>query len=201
MSKQGVKGDDLGCQDWVTLNPTTFPLRGHARRNIMIVTKAPKELLKYPCYYATLRLHASYADGTPAGTKEVLICAQNKQVKGTPVMGATVLTISSPENTPGRYLASASCSNTSETHAMSLTCQGILSKVGAGGGGAAIVKRFLMSSERCTDRPGMLLPFDVRSLLRGLGPVRRGGESALLLDHGGQVARRAGGGGAEADRD
>jgi hypothetical protein len=38
-----------------------------------------------------------------------------------------------------------------------------LSKVGAGGGGAAIVKRFLMSSETLYGQTGMLLPFDVRS--------------------------------------
>jgi hypothetical protein len=162
MSSQGIKGDDLGCQGWVTLNPTTFPLRGHTRRNVMVIAKTPKELLKYPYYYATLRLHASYADGKPAGMKEVLICAQNKQVKGTPAVGATVLTISAGNN-PGRYLASASYSNTSETHATSLACQGILSKVGAGGGGAAIVKRFLMSSETLYGQTGMLLPFDVRS--------------------------------------
>jgi len=160
VSARGVKGDDLGCAGWVTVNPPTFTLKGHARRSVMILTKMPKEAAKYPSYYGTLRLHVSYADGKPAGTKDALICAQNKQVAGTPAVGATVLTVS--ETAPARYLASASFSNIGETHATGLTCQGALSIVGGGGGGAAIVKWFQMSSE-AYGQTGLLLPFESRS--------------------------------------
>jgi hypothetical protein len=157
---RGVPGDDLGCSGWVTLEPSTFTLRGHARRNLTILAKMPKESTKYPSYYGTLRLHVSYADGKSAGVREALICAQNKQVAATPILGATVLTIS--ESGPSRYFASATFSNGGETHVTALSCQGVLSIVGAGGGGAAVAKRFLMSSEQFGQR-GAMLPFDVRS--------------------------------------
>ena len=160
VSAQGVKGDDLGCAGWVTVNPPTFTLKGHARRSVMILTKMPKEAAKYPSYYGTLRLHVSYADGKPAGTKDALICAQNKKVAGTVLLGATVLTVS--ESGPARYLASASFSNTGETHVTGLSCQGALSIVGGGGGGAAIVKWFQMSSE-AYGQTGLMLPFESRS--------------------------------------
>lgn len=157
---RGVKGDDLACNGWVTVNPATFTLRGHARRNLTILARMPKESTKYPSYYGTLRLRVSYPDGTSAGVREVLIYAQNKQVAATPFLGATVLTIS--ETGPSRYFASATFSNGGETHVTALNCQGVLSIVGAGGGGAAVARRFLMSSEQFGQR-GALLPFDVRS--------------------------------------
>jgi hypothetical protein len=157
---RGVNGDDLGCSGWVTLEPSTFTLRGHGRRNLTILARMPKESTKYASYYGTLRLHVSYADGKSAGVREALICAQNKQVAATPFLGATVLTIS--ESGPSRYFASATFSNGGETHVTALSCQGVLSIVGGGGGGAAVAKRFLMSSEQFGQR-GAMLPFDVRS--------------------------------------
>jgi hypothetical protein len=160
VSGRGVKGDDLGCAGWVTITPLTFPMKGHARRSVSVLVKMPKEVVKYPSYYGTLRLHVSYADGKPAAVKDALICIQNKQVTGTPSLSAAVLTIS--EATPSRYLASGSFSNTGETHATALTCQGVLSLIGAGGGGAAVVKRFLMSSE-AYGQTGIMLPFESRS--------------------------------------
>ena len=68
-NSRGVKGDDLACNGWVTVNPATFTLRGHARRNVTIMAKMPKEATKYPSYYGTLRLRVSYPDGTLGGVK------------------------------------------------------------------------------------------------------------------------------------
>jgi hypothetical protein len=160
VSSRGVNGDDLACTGWVTVNPATFTLRGHARRNVTILAKMPKEATKYPSYYGTLRLRVSYPDGTSAGVRDALICTQNKQVTATPVLAATVLTVS--ETGPSRYFASATYSNAGEIHVPSLSCQGVLSIVGAGGGGPAVIKRFLLSSEQYGQR-GAMLPFDVRS--------------------------------------
>jgi hypothetical protein len=160
VSSRGVRGDDLACTGWVIVNPATFTLRGHARRNVTILAKMPKEAIKYPSYYGTLRLRVSYPDGTSAGVKDALICTQNKQVTATPFVAPTVLTVS--ETGPSRYLASATYSNGGEIHVPSVSCQAVLSIVGGGGGGAAVVKRLLLSSEQYGQR-GALIPFDVRS--------------------------------------
>jgi hypothetical protein len=127
---------------------------------VSVLARMPKDIAKHPTYYGTLRFHISYADGKPAGVKEALICVQNKQVIGKPVMDATVLTIS--ETGPSRYQASASCKNAGETYVTELTCQGVLSLVGGGGGAASILKRFLMSSE-AYGQTGLLLPVDSRT--------------------------------------
>ena len=192
---RGVKGDDLACSGWVTVSPSTFTLRGHARRNLTVMAKMPKESTKYPSYYGTLKLHVSYADGKLGGVKEALICAQNKKVPATPILGATVLTIS--ETGPSRYFASATFSNGGEAYVGSLSCQGVLSIMGAGGGGAAVVRRFLMSSEQYGQR-GTLLPFDVRSF-SGVLDLSDIAAEHLLLDVDSQLPRRAAGWNAKTD--
>ncbi len=159
-SGRGVRGEELSCSDWVTIAPNKFTLKGHGRQNMAVVVKMPKEAGKYPSFYGTLRLRLSYADGKPGGTKDNWICVQNKPVVGTPLLEAKVLTVS--ETSPSRYLVTASFQNTGETHATSLTCQGVLSIVGGGGLGSAVYKRFQMTSE-AVGQTGILLPFESRT--------------------------------------
>jgi hypothetical protein len=156
----GVQGDELGCADWVTLNPKEFSLKGHIQRSISVVAKMPKEAAKYRNYYGILRLHISYADGKPAGTKEALVCVQNKKLSENLSVEPRVLTIY--EVAPSRYQASAQFTNTGGSYVDKLTCQGVLSVIGAGGGGAAILKRFLMTSE-ALGQTGILMPIEVRN--------------------------------------
>jgi hypothetical protein len=157
---KGVRGEELNCSSWVTLTQNKFTLKGHGVQRLGVVAKMPKEIGKYPTFYATLKLSLTYADGTSAGTKVSWICLQNKPVTGAPSLGATVLTVS--ETSPARYLVTGAFSNMGETHATSLTCQGVLSVVGGGGTGAAVYKRFQMTCE-AVGQTGILLPFESRS--------------------------------------
>jgi len=157
---QGIRGDDLSCADWVTVTPNQFTLKGHTRRNVGIVVKMPKEAVKYPNFYGTLKLRLSHADGLPAGMKEAWICLQNKPVAGTPSLAPQVLTVS--ETSPSRYLVVGSFVNAGATHVESLTCRGYLSVVGGGGTGAAVYKQFQMTCET-VGQTGILLPFESRS--------------------------------------
>ena len=156
----GTPGEELGCDQWVTLAPKEFSLKGHVQRSVSVLARMPKEATKHRDYYATLRLHVSYADGKSAGTRDALICVQNKKVADQPTVAAPVLTIA--EMSPSRYMASASFINTGATHANGLTCQGMLNLIGAGGGGASILTRFLMTSE-AFGQTGILLPIEARS--------------------------------------
>jgi hypothetical protein len=159
-NSRGVRGEELSCSGWVTLTPNKFTLKGHGRQNLSVVARMPKEAGKYPSFYGTLRLRFSYADGKPAGTKDSWICLQNKPAVGAPLLAPTVLTVS--ETSASRYLVTASFQNTGETHATSLTCQGVLSIVGGGGLGSAVHKRFQMTSE-AVGQTGILLPFESRT--------------------------------------
>jgi hypothetical protein len=159
-NSRGVRGEDISCNDWVTVMPAKFSLRGHGRQNLAVVARMPKEAGKYPSFYGTLRLRLSYADGKPAGTKDSWICLENKPVPGTPLLGANLLTVS--EVSASRYIVTASYQNTGETHATSLTCQGVVSIVGGGGLGSAVYKRFQMTCE-AVGQKGILLPFETRT--------------------------------------
>jgi len=159
VNANGVRGDDLGCADWVTVTPNKFTMKGHTQRSLSVLAKMPKESKKYPSYYGVLNFSVSYADGKPGTAKETYVCVQNKQGVGTPSVAPTVLTVS--EASPSRYLTTGGFMNSGETH-VTPTCQGVLSVVGAGGGGAAIYKRFQMTSE-AYGQTGIQLPLETRS--------------------------------------
>ncbi len=154
---RGVRGDDLNCTDWVTVEPRQFAMNGYSRTNLRVIARMPKGVAQYPCYYGVLKLQVSYRDGTPAGIRETYICIQNKQVVATPLVGSTVLTIS--ETGPSRYMVAAGYQNAGEMY-VTPSCLGDLSVLGVGG--MTTYKRFLMSSEVHGQR-GIMLPFEARS--------------------------------------
>jgi hypothetical protein len=156
-NSRGVRGDDLSCADWVTVEPREFTMNGYSRTNLRVLARMPAGAAQYPCYYGTLTLRIFYRDGQFAGTKKTNICVQNKQVPGTPLLAATVLTVS--ETGPSRYLVVGGYMNAGEMY-LTPACQGDLSALGVGG--VATFKRFLMSSESLGQK-GILLPFQARS--------------------------------------
>ena len=79
-NSRGVRGDDLSCADWVTVEPRQFTMNGYSRTNLRAVARMPKGVAQYPCHDGTLKLRIFYRDGKPAGTRETYICIQNKKV-------------------------------------------------------------------------------------------------------------------------
>ncbi len=156
-TNHGVRGDDLSCVDWVTIEPRQFTMNGYSRVNLRVLARMPKGAAQYPCYYGTLKLRLSYRDGTPASTKETYICVQNKQVPATASAVPAVLSLS--ELTPGRYQVTAGYRNAGELY-LTPFCLGDVSVAGVGG--VSTYKRFLMSSETYGQR-GLLLPLQART--------------------------------------
>lgn len=151
---QGIKGDDLGCADWVTLQPSQFKLNGYGRRNLNVIVRMPATATKYSHYYGTLRLHTTYEDGSPAGTKTALVCLNNTKVAAENLIGSTTFTLA--ELTPSRYLVTAGFLNSGVTY-VTPKCRGALT-----GPLSAIYKQFLMNSE-AHGQTGILLPFETRA--------------------------------------
>ena len=157
-NSHGIRGDDLSCADWVTVEPRKFSLRGYSRMNLRVIAKMPKGAAQYPVYYGALTLRATYSrDKQQAGVKETYICVQNKQVTGTPTVAAAVLTLS--ETGPSRYLVTGGYMNGGEMY-VTPSCQGVLSLAGVGG--VTNYKRFLMSSENYGQK-AIMLPLEARS--------------------------------------
>jgi hypothetical protein len=149
-----IKGDDLGCVDWVAVQNPQFTLQKYGKRNLSLIVRMPQTATQYSNYYGTLRLHATYADGTPAGMKTANVCVRNGKVAGTNVIDARQPSIAVAS--PGRYWMTASFLNGGVTH-VTPKCKGLLT-----GSGDVIYKQFLMDSE-APGQDGILLPFESRT--------------------------------------
>jgi len=152
----GIKGEDLGCVDWVTVMPQQFTLQGYGRRTLNMVVRMPPTATQYSNYYGTIRLHAAYRDGSPAGMKTANVCVKNGKATATNVISP--MSISFAGLTPARYLVTSSFLNNGVTH-VTPRCKGILTPVGQLD---AKYQQFLMSSE-ASRQTGIFLPFETRT--------------------------------------
>lgn len=151
---RGIKGDELGCAEWVTIQPQQFTLQRYGRRNLNVVVRMPATATQYSHYYGTLRLHVTYPDGSPGGTKLARVCLKNGKVPATNLIDPTTITMSF--STASRYIVTASFLNGGVTHVRP-KCRGLLT-----GEGDAKYKQFLMSSEAYS-QTGIFLPFESRT--------------------------------------
>lgn len=154
VSGRQVKGEDLGCAEWVTLQPQEFTLQRYGRRNVNLIVRMPATATQYSHYYGMLRLHSTYQDGSPAGTRTAIVCVRNSKATSANLIDPTSFTTAGL--TPSRYLATASFRNGGVTH-VTPRCVGVLS-----GAGGVAYKKFLMNSE-ANGQTGIFLPFETRT--------------------------------------
>lgn len=153
-----ILGQDFGCVDWVTIQPTQFRLRGYGRQNLKIVSKMPDLENPLPNYYATVKLRATYEDGHTGGTSEGLIYLTTRNVLPAPGVMPGPLTLS--ESSPSRYIVTASFSNVGNTHILP-RCRALLTEVTAGVGAGPTLRDVEMSSATY-DQRGNMLPLEAR---------------------------------------
>jgi len=152
----GIKGEDLGCAEWVTVQPPQFTLQGYGRRTLNLIVRMPATATQYSNYYGTIRLHVTYRDGSPGGMKTIHVCLKNGKATATNVISP--MSISFAGLTPSRYLVTSSFLNNGVTH-VTPRCKGILTPVGEL---EAKYQQFLMSSE-ASRQTGIFLPFETRT--------------------------------------
>lgn len=156
VNDRGVRGERYGCQDWVTISPRRFTLRGHGRQNLTVIAKMPATATSLPSYYAVVKLHATYAnDGQKGGWTSARLCVQNKKAEGATQIDNMMLTVS--ETSPSRYMVVARFINNGDTHVQP-RCRGALTTVP----GDTVQKRFILTSE-AFEKSGILLPMDTRN--------------------------------------
>jgi hypothetical protein len=153
-----VRGDQFECTQWLKVTPTKFSLDAHARTNLRIVSEMPDDAAN-PNYYAMIRLHAAYADGTAGGKTDCRVCIQNKKEQGkTLVQG---LPVRLAELSPGRYAVTAQFGNYGNTH-LQPTCWAYLTTVTTATAGGEVVKKFSLSNDVLSES-GLMLPLETRS--------------------------------------
>jgi len=151
---QGVKGMDLDCSKWLTIEPQQFTLRGEGGMQPVTITAAmPQDATQFPAYYSVLGLWASYPDGQNAGVTTSKICIQNKNQQSAPQARATRLIPTAISES--KYLVAASFFNSGIAHFSPIKCK---AAVTMGTDTIARVSALLSSSER-----GVMLPFENRN--------------------------------------
>lgn len=154
-----VRGQDFGCVDWVTIQPTQFRLRGYGRQNLRIVARMPRLTDPLPHYYSTVRLRATYDSGEMAGTTEGLVYLNSRGVEGTPNVQCTQ-PLSISESGPSRYVVTARFSNLGDTHVQP-RCRLLLTQVAAGAAG--MTWRNIEMSSATFNQRGNMLPLERRT--------------------------------------
>jgi len=153
-----ILGQDFGCVEWVTVEPTQFTLRGYVSQNLKIVAQMPDAAKLLPNHYATIRLHASYEDGQAGGITQGLIYLNTaREATPMPRVKGDQLTIA--PLSPSRYIVTARFSNIGNTHVMP-RCRALLSEAAAGIAGA-LLRDVPMSSE-VSGQSGNMLPLEIR---------------------------------------
>jgi hypothetical protein len=89
---QGLKGDDLDCTSWLSIEPRQFTLRSHSQQSIRIIATMPSNVSELiPCYYALLGFVSTYQDGQNGGITTAPICVSNQNITVEPyVYGMTL---------------------------------------------------------------------------------------------------------------
>lgn len=149
-----VRGTDMGCTSWVTIEPEKFTLRGEGgMQNVRITTAMPDSALAFPNYYANVHFWAFYPDNQNAGVTTAKLCVQNAKVEVQPKAAAISMT---PYVISGsQHHIAARFGNPGITHFTPIRCKAAVTSL------TSQVPR--ISAEMTSEVKGYMLPFEYRS--------------------------------------
>jgi len=151
---QGVKGVDLDCTRWLTIEPQQFTLRGEGgMQPVTITSTMPQDATQFPCYYSVLGLWATYPDGQNAGAATAKVAVQNKNLQASYQARATRLIPTALSES--KYLIAANFFNSGIAQFTPVKCKAVVT---VGADTIARTSALLNSNER-----GMMLPFESRN--------------------------------------
>lgn len=147
-----LKGVDLDCTGWLTIEPEKFTLRSHTQQSIRIVVKMPDTVSALlPCYYALLGLSSTYADGQRGGVTTANICVANENVSIEPFIYGMKLSLAFKEGS--EYYIVAKYGNFGRVHITPIRCRAAV----VDSTGEPRVRSYLSSR-----KSGLMLPFEAR---------------------------------------
>ena len=107
-------GTELSAEQWTTVRPAQFTLRGGANQNVRVISSVPSEDELHANYYADLTLAGRYADGQSAGTQSSVIHLVNRAAET--ARQGVIETLSLAEAAPNLFAVQARFVNTGNTH-------------------------------------------------------------------------------------
>ena len=147
-----LKGDDLDCTGWLSIEPKQFQLQSHAQQAIRIISRMPNNVSGLnPCYYALLGFVSTYSDGQSGGVTTAPISVSNQNINVEPyVRGMTLRPALKGGN---EYYIVARYGNFGRIHCTPLRCRAAI--VDGTGSPRAITS---LTSRKTT----MILPLEAR---------------------------------------
>jgi len=150
-----VRGDQMGCVEWLDVVPRQFTLQGHTSRNLRVTARMPKSENPFPNYYAAVRFKARYPDGQTAGSTVGRVYVTTRGVESEPRILGKLLTLG--ESAPGRYFVTAHFSNSGNSHVLP-RCRAALTMMPS----RMLRKRIDLSGEAYEKGGGSMLPCETR---------------------------------------
>jgi hypothetical protein len=77
-------GSDMSAAPWTEIRPSEFRLRPHGRQRVRVISKVPREELRFANYYADLILKGNYADGQSGGETRSQVWLANRDAEVAP---------------------------------------------------------------------------------------------------------------------
>jgi len=147
-----LKGDDLDCTGWLSIEPRQFKLRSHTQQAIRIISKMPNNVSELnPCYYALLGFVSTYADGQSGGVTTAPISVANRNISVEPFVYG--MTLRPALKGGSEYYIVARYGNFGRIHFTPIRCRAaIVDGTGAPMAIAALISR----------KTNMMLPFEAR---------------------------------------
>jgi len=142
-------GIDLSAEQWTTVRPAQFTLRGGASQNVRVISTVPSEAGLHANYYADLTLSGTYGDGQSAGGQSSIIHLVNRATQS--ARQGIIETMSLAEAGPNLFAVQARFINSGNTHVVPLARVVVTSPQGQ-----------TIRSATLTGAEGMLLPLGQR---------------------------------------
>ncbi|MHC4122474.1 MAG: hypothetical protein ACYSSI_02785 [Planctomycetota bacterium] len=145
-----LRGEDLVCSEWITIEPANFIVPPGRQQSIRIVVKMPESEKAHANYYSNLGLWSSYPDGQNAGVTMSLINVQNKRIEAKPLVQPMKLSIAVEE--ASRYAVVGRFGNVGNVHVIPRCSARILTAEGR------IARRSVLTGDI-----GLMLPLEIRN--------------------------------------
>jgi hypothetical protein len=111
-----IRGEQFGCAEWVSFQPSQFSLKGYGRQYVQVRCQMPETAVDLAEHYAMVKFHAKYPDGQEGGTTIGRLYVDNSTAQATPRVDVSQLTLA--ETTPSRYAVVARCINAGDARVM-----------------------------------------------------------------------------------
>lgn len=147
-----LKGDDLDCSGWISIEPKEFTIRRHAQQSIRIISKMPSNVSAMnPAYYALMGLISTYTDGQKGGVTTAPISVENQNISVEPYVHGMALNPALKDGS--EYYIVARYGNFGRIHFTPVRCRVALVD------GTGRPRTIIPLTSRKTD---MMLPFEAR---------------------------------------